>query len=268
MKKTITRPNRLAAIVLLATLFLLSCSKDNGEYDSKKPYAKLVISYNKYAGDSTHYDSKGRVTEQWVDMPYPTLYEYPSANEVVIKSITRSDGKVNARFIITLVNGKASKTKATYYDVNNAVSKEYTSEFIYDAMNRLVKIKNNYGSNTDIDFIYNGEVVTKVTGSYLNMEFDYDMTAKLPVAVPNMIYGTTWNDYFYLSGLFLNGMMGKLPMYAVKKAHHPNVWQSPVEFDNVFGAANRLLETKLKVWDMQYMHMQMEMRYKTITIVP
>jgi hypothetical protein len=268
MKKIVTRPNRVAALALAVTLFLLSCNKDNDSYSNSKPYTKLAISYNKYAGDSIHYDSKGRVTEQWVDMPYPTLYEYPSANEVMIKSITRASGKVNNKFIVTLSNGKAGTVKATHYDANGGISKEYVSEFVYDAAGRLIKIKNEGGHNSDLVFAYAGEVVSTATRPFETVEFGYDLSTKLPVAVPNLVYGITWNDYYFLSGLFLNGMMGKLPVYAVNKVHIPNVWQKPVEFNNTFGAGNTLLETTLKQWEQMYMQYEMRVRYKTITVVP
>lgn len=268
MKKTITRPNRIAVLALLVASFLLSCNKDNDGGSNNKPYTKLVISYNKYAGDSMHYDSKGRVTEQWVDMPYPTLYEYPSANEVVVKSITRSTGKVNNKFTVTLTNGKASKMKATHYDSNGGIVKEYVSEFVYDGAGHLVKIVNESGHNGDIVITYAGDIVSTVKRSVETVEFNYDMSAKLPVAVPNMIYWIVWDDYYFLSGLFLNGSMGKLPMYAVNKVHTPNVWQEPVEFHNAFGAGNTLLETTLKEWDPMYMSYQMKMRYRTITVTP
>jgi YD repeat-containing protein len=268
MKRTITRPNRIAVLTLFVTLFLLSCNKDNEGSSNNKPYNKLVISYNKYAGDSMHYDSKGRVTEQWVDMPYPTLYEYPSVNEVVVKSITRSTGKVNNKFSVTLTNGKATQAKATHYNANGSVYKEYISGFVYDGAGRLIKVTNASGHNSDLVFTYSGEVVSTATRTFETVEFNYDMSKQLPVCVPNMIYGITWDDYYFLSGLFANGMMGKLPVYAVNKVYIPGVWQNPVEFNNSFGVGNTLLETKLKQWELMYMQYEMEMRYKTITIIP
>jgi hypothetical protein len=268
MKRTITRPNRIAGLALVVSLFLLSCNKDNEGNSNNKPYTKLVITYNKYAGDSMHYDSKGRVTEQWVDMPFPTLYEYPSPNEVIVKSITRSTGKVNNKLTVTLNNGRASQVKATHYDANGGITKEYVSGFVYDGAGRLIKITNENGHNSDIVFTYAGEVVSTATRPYETVEFNYDMSTKLPVSVANMIYGISWDDYYFLSGLFLNGMMGKLPMYAVNKVHTPGMWQNPVEFNNTFGAGNTLLKTELKQWEQMYMQYQMEMRYKTITVVP
>jgi hypothetical protein len=175
---------------------------------------------------------------------------------------------VNNQFIVTLINGRASQVKATHYNANGSISKEYVSGFVYDGAGRLIKITNVNGLNSDLVFTYAGEVVSKATRIYETVEFNYDMSTKLPVNVPNMIYGISWDDYFFLSGLFLNGMMGKLPMYAVNKVHTPGIWQHPVEFNNSFGPGNTLLETELKSWEQMYMQYEMEMRYKTITVIP
>lgn len=275
MTQKLNQTRRLAGLALLAAIFLFSCKKSadiSSEPNlesaaAKAPARKMVMSYNKYAGDSIEYDTKGRVKETWVGNPYGTIHEYPSANQVIVKNIDRINNKVTAQFIVTLNNnGKAIETHGTHYDTNGGIVKDFISAFEYDGAGRLTKVTNDNGNNIDVAFTYSGKLLTKINRGVQEMVLEYDQSRKLPVGITNY-YGLMYDNYFYLSGLFANGMMGKMPSYAVNKIS-ADYWIKPVLFTNTYGPDNELLKSELTEWKSEYMMYELTMRYQRITVTP
>src|SRR5215218_7279669 len=98
MKKTITHQWSLLAYTLGLSICLFSCKKEHidvpGNGNPSSTEKKLVIRFNHYAGDSMHYDNKGRISESWMGANYGTYYEYSSPTEVIIKNMDRVNMKL------------------------------------------------------------------------------------------------------------------------------------------------------------------------------
>lgn len=268
MKKIITRPNRLALIGLALVTLILSCKKDrDGITDpiNVPPGQKLVMTYNKYAGDSIHYDSKGRIVESWINTIHGTYYEYPYVGEIVVKSKNRLTDKTNAYYVITIQNGKADHLQGFNLKPDGSIDKNWLSQFTYQD-NRLVKITNDAGNNVDILFEYNNNLLTKVIRGIDTARLEYDMAHKLPVAVVNNSYGLMYDDYYCLSGLFHDGLFGEMPMYAVSKINRDS-FVDVITFTNTFGSYNELLKSQHGQSPI-YDNLNMEVRYKMVPVNP
>jgi hypothetical protein len=255
-------------IALALVTLLLSCKKDRdgiGDPNDIPPGQELVMTYNKYAGDSIHYDSKGRIVESWINTIHGTYYEYPYVGEIVVRSKNRVTDKTSVYYVITILDGKADHFQAFALKPDGTVEKNWISQFTYQD-NRLVKITNDAGNNVDILFEYTNNLPTKIIRGTDTAKLDYDMAHKLPVAVVNNSYGLMYDDYYCLSGLFHDGLFGEMPMYAVNKINRDGFFDV-ITFTNTFGSYNELLRSEQGQSSI-YNYLNMEMRYKMVPVNP
>ena len=253
MKKYKSFKKILAGAILL---FFASCQKEQtlikrGEENltsvsQRKSKEKPVVSFFKYYGDSIGYNNNGLVSELWMNQwNYGTTCEYPSSSLAIVKTFSKENGDVMAEFQVTLnMKGLATQASVKKY-TNGVVTKEYITKYAYDTRDHLVHIDNPNGNGYHFFYNYSGDKlessVQEFGSNKQTYTFEYE-SMKVPVALP-VQFRMSYDDFFFLSGLFLNGMYGKFTPYAVKSMINPTAWSAPVTFINTYGTSGEWLKS-------------------------